>query len=165
MGGREKRKEPNMTDKKTIYDEAREMLEHAATGADEDESGCACDGAQEGEDGDEGLEELKRLLSLAGAFTRDSSACAVLVSVEGRSAITEAAVREVTRDAKALSEWALGGDRDNYDVVACLEIEAMTCTAVKALRAGCGAAVAVILGEAGMKAAELVGANLTAMAR
>ena len=110
MGGREKRKEPNMTDKKTIYDEAREMLEHAATGADEDESGCACDGAQEGEDGDEGLEELKRLLSLAGAFTRDSSA-------------------------------------------------------VKALRAGCGAAVAVILGEAGMKAAELVGANLTAMAR
>lgn len=158
MGGREKRKEPNMTDKKTIYDEAREMLEHAATGADEDEAG----GAQEGGDGDVCPEDFKRLFSLAGAFTRDSSACAVLASVEGRSAITEAAVREVTRDAEALSEWALGGDRDNYDVIACLEIEAMARAAVKALRAGRGAAAAAILGEAGMKASELVGANLIA---
>ena len=150
-----------MTDKKTIYDEARKMLEHAATGADEDEAGSA----QEGGDGDEGLEELKRLLSLAGAFIRDSLTLAVLSSVEGHSAIIEAAVRKATRDAEALSEWALGGDRDNYDVIACLEIEAMACTAVKALNAGRGAAVAAILGEAGMKAAELVGMNLTAMAR
>jgi hypothetical protein len=165
MGGREKRKEPNMTDKKTIYDEAREMLEHAATGADEDEAVGACDGTQEGEDGDMGLKEFERLFSLAGAFTRDSSACAVLASVEGRSAITEAAAKVVTRDAEALSEWALGGDRDNYDVIACLEIESMANTAVKALNAGRGAAVAAILGEAGIKASELVGANLVAALR
>lgn len=161
MGGREKREEPSMTDKKTIYDEAREMLEHAAAGADEDEAGCA----QEGEDGDMGLKEFERLFSLAGAFTKDSSACAVLASVEGRSAITETAAKVVTRDAEALTEWALGGDRDNYDVIACLEIEAMANTAVKALNAGRGAAVAAILGEAGMKAAELVGANLVAAFR
>lgn len=150
-----------MTDKKTIYDEAREMLEHAAAEADEDEAGCA----QEGEDGDVCLKEFERLLSLAGAFTRDSSACAVLASVEGRSAITETAAKVVTRDAEALSEWALGGDHDNYDVIACLEIESMANTAVKALNAGRGAAVAAILGEAGMKTAELVGANLVAAFR
>ena len=148
-----------MTDKKTIYDEAREMLDYAATVADE--AGCA----QEGEDGDEVPEDFKRLFSLAGAFIRDSSACAVLASVEGHSAITEAAAREVTRDAGALSKWALGGDRDSYNVIACLKIESMACTAVKALRAGHGDAVATILGEAGMKAAELVGANLVAAFR
>ena len=151
-----------MADKKTIYDEAREMLEHAAAGADEDEAGGAQEGEQEGEDGDVCPEDFKRLFSLADAFTGDSSACAVLASVEGRSAITETAAKVVTRDAEALSEWALGGDRDNFDVITCLEIEAMACTAVKALRAGRGAAVAAILGEAGMKAAELVGANLIA---
>ena len=154
-----------MTDKKTIYDEAREILEHAAAGADEDEAIDACDGAQEGEDGDMGLKEFDRLLSLAGAFIRDSSALAVLASAEGIRAIVENAAEVVTRDAEALSEWALGGDRDNYDVIACLEIESMACAAVKALRAGRGAAVAAILVEAGMKASELVGANLTAMAR
>lgn len=162
---REKREEPNMTDKKTIYDEAREMLEHAAAGADEDEAVGACDGAQEGEDGDMGMEEFEHLFSLAGAFIRDSSALAVLASADGLRAITETAAKVVTRDAEALSEWALGGDHDNYDVIACLEIEAMACTAVKALNAGRGAAAAAILGEAGMKVSELVGANLVAAFR
>lgn len=161
MGGREKRKEPNMTDKKTIYDEAREILEHAAAGADEDDSGCA----QEGEDGDTGLKEFEHLLSLAGAFIKDSSACAVLASVDGRSTITETAAKVVTRDAEALSEWALGCDRDNYDVIACLEIESMANTAVKALNAGRGTAVSAILVKAGMKASELVGSNLVAASR
>lgn len=165
MGGREKREEPNMTDKKTIYDEAREMLEHAATGADEDEAGGARDGAQEDGDGEMSLGEFDCLFSLVSAFVRDSSACAVLASAGEFRAIVESAAEVVTRDAEALSEWALGGDRDNYDVIACLEIEAMACTAVKALRAGRGAAVAAILGEAGMKASELVGANLVAVFR
>lgn len=150
-----------MTDKKTIYDEAREILEHAAAGADEDEAGCA----QEGEDGDVCPEDFKRLFSLAGAFIKDSSACAVLASVDGRSTITETAAKVVTRDAEALIEWALGCDRDNYDVIACLEIESMARAAVKALNAGRGAAVAAILGEAGMKAAELVGSNLISASR
>ena len=154
-----------MTDKKTIYDKAREILEHAATGADEDEAGCAQEGEQEGEDGDVCLKEFDHLLSLAGAFIRDSSALAVLGSVDGRSVITETAARVVTRDAEALSEWALGGDRDNFDVIACLEIEAMASAAVKALNSGRGAAAATILGEAGIKASELVGSNLVAAFR
>lgn len=161
MGGREKRKEPNMTDKKTIYDKAREILEHADTWADEDDAGCA----QEGEDGDVCPEDFKRLLSLAGAFIRDSSAIAVLASAEGRRAIVENAAEVVTRDAEALSEWTLGGDRDNFDVIMCLEIEAMARAAVKALKAGRGTAAAAILGEAGMKASELVGSNLVAAFR
>lgn len=154
-----------MTDKKTIYDEAREILEHAATGADEDEAGCAQEGEQEGEDGDVCPEDFKRLLSLAGAFIRDSSALAVLASAEWLRAIVENAAEVVTRDAEALSEWALGCDRDNFDVIACLEIEAMARAAVKALGAGRGAAAAAILGEAGMKASELVGSNLVAAFR
>ena len=153
-----------MTDKKTIYDEAREILEHAIAGADYGEAVGAQEGEQEDEDGDMGLKEFEHLLSLVCAFTRDSSALAVLASVEGRSAITETAAKVVTRDAEALSEWALGGDRDNYDVIACLEIESMANTSVKALNAGRGAAVATILGEAGIKASELVGSNLTALA-
>lgn len=154
-----------MTDKKTIYDEAREMLKHAAAGADEDEAVGACDGAQEGEDGDMGLKEFEHLLSLAGAFIRDSSALAVLTSAEGLRAIVETAAKVVTRDAEALSEWTLVGDRDNFDVITCLEIEAMARAAVKALNAGRGAAAAAILEEAGIKASELVGSNLVAAFR